>query len=100
MEISEVQITVIKPQNGLIAFASIVLNGSIYLSSIGVHKKLDGSGYRLTYPSKKLGNQNINIFHPINKTSTNLIEKAIFNKLKEVTNKGSNNAGYCSNYNE
>ena len=52
MKITEVQIDFIKPKDGLIAFASLVLNGDIYLSSIGVHKKVDGTDFRLTYPSK------------------------------------------------
>ena len=79
--ISEVQIVPVKPNNGLIAFASFVLDGKLYLSSIGIHKKLDGSGYRLTYPTKKAG---LNIFHPISKELGKEIEEALLNKLKEV----------------
>ena len=46
--ISEVNISLIKPQNGLIGFASLILEGNFYIGSIGVHQRLDGSGYRLT----------------------------------------------------
>lgn len=84
--ITEVQIVPVKPNNGLIAFASFVLDGKLYLSSIGIHKKLDGSGYRLTYPTKKAG---LNIFHPISKELGQEIKEAILNKLKEVM-EGSN----------
>ena len=55
MEITEIQITPIKPKNGLVAFASIVLENNIHLGSIGIYTKLDGSGYRITYPTKKVG---------------------------------------------
>ncbi len=95
MQISEVQISIVKPNNGLIAFASIVIDGSIYLSSIAIHQKLNGSSYRLTYPTKKMGNQNIGLFYPISKNSTRIIEEAIFKKLKDVM-KGNNNARYNS----
>lgn len=84
--ISEVQIVPVKPNNGLIAFASFVLDGKLYLSSIGIHQKLNGLGYRLTYPTKKAG---LNIFHPISKELGKEIEEVILNKLKEVM-EGSN----------
>ena len=83
MQISEVQIEFIKPNNGLIAFASLVIDGNIYLSSIAIHKKLNEEGYRTTYPSKG----SFSIFYPINKTTSKQIEEAIFKKLKEVMSK-------------
>ena len=55
MKISEVNIILIKPRNGLIGFASLVVNDALYLGSIGIHQKLNGNGYRLTYPTKKTG---------------------------------------------
>jgi hypothetical protein len=70
-------------KDGLIAFASLVINGDVYLSSIGIHKKLDGSGYRITYPSK--GSHSV--FYPINRMAGQAIEEAIFKKLKEVMKK-------------
>jgi len=83
MKITEVQIDFIKPNNGLIAFASLVLNSDIYLSSIGIHKKIDGTGYRITYPSK--GKHSV--YYPINRIAGQAIESEIFKKLKDVMNK-------------
>ncbi len=74
--ISEINITPIKPQDGLVAFASIVVD-SLYLSSIAVHKRLDGNGYRIAYPTKKIGKQQLNIYHPIDKALGQSIEQAI-----------------------
>ena len=82
--ICEIQIIPIKPQNGLIAFASVVFEDSLYLGSIGVHKKLNSVGYRLTYPTKRVGDRDINIYHPINREISKAIEEAIINKAKEV----------------
>lgn len=90
MTISEVNIQLIKPVNGLVAFASVVLNDQIYLSSIGVHQKLDGSGFRLTYPTKKTGNRSFHIFHPIEKAISHQIEQAISEKLNSLLGKSEN----------
>ena len=83
MHITEIQIEFIKPNNGLIAFASLVIDGNIYLSSIAIHKKLNEEGHRITYPSKG----SFSIFYPINKSTSKQIEEAIFKKLKEVMSK-------------
>jgi len=83
MQITEIQIELIKPNNGLVGFASLVVDGNIYLSSIAIHKKLNSSDYRLTYPSKG----KFAIFHPIHKEASNQIEQAIFAKLKDVMKK-------------
>ncbi len=79
MKITEVKIEFIKPNNGLIGFASLVINDNIFLSSIGIHEKIKG-GFRLTFPKK----QEFTIFHPITKEASKQIEEAVFKELKEV----------------
>ena len=83
MKISEVQIEFIKPSNGLIGFASFVIDGEMYISSVAIHTKLNGDGYRLTYTNKG----SFTICHPINKSASLAIEAAIFSKLKDVMTK-------------
>lgn len=97
MKISEVQISFIKPNNGLIGFASIVIEGAIYLSSIGIHQKLDGSGYRLTYPKKPASERQYDLFHPITQEAAKAIEQAIFRKIEDVM-KGKPNVRHNCNY--
>lgn len=87
MKISEVEVVFVKPHNGLIAFASCVVDDSLYLSNIAIHKKLNADGYRLTYPNKGY----YTIFHPINKTTSQAIESEIFKKLKNVMKKANGN---------
>lgn len=87
MKISEIEIAFIKPQRGVIAFASFVLEGNIYLSNIAIHKKLNEDGYRLTYPSKGT----FSIFHPINKVASLEVEQAVISKLKDVMKKAKGN---------
>jgi len=84
MKITEIQIIPIKPKEGLVAFASIVVENSLYLGSLGVYTRLDGSGYRITYPTKKIGEKNINIYHPINKETSKAIEEAIISEAEKI----------------
>ena len=84
MEITEIQITPIRPRDGLVAFASVVLDNSVYLGSIGVYTRLDGTGYRITYPTKKVGGKDLNIFYPLNRDMSKLIEAAIIKKAQEI----------------
>lgn len=84
MTITEIQIIPIKPNNGLVAFCSLVIDNNIYLGSIGIHKKLDGSGYRITYPTRKVGNNNLNIYHPINHITAKQLEIEIIKKADKI----------------
>lgn len=86
MKISEIQIIPVKPQDGLVAFVSFILDESIYLGSIAVLTRPEG-GYRLVYPTKKVGLRNINIFHPINKAFSQSIEKEVISKFEDVMKK-------------
>ena len=48
MQATEVDIAFVKPKDGLIALATVVLDDQLYLMGIAIHSKLVGSGYRLT----------------------------------------------------
>jgi DNA-binding cell septation regulator SpoVG len=87
MQVTEVDIVLVKPKDGLIAFASVVLDDQLYLSGIAVHSKLVGSDYRLTYPTRKIGDTQFSLFHPIRKPFGLAIERAIVEKLKNVMSK-------------
>lgn len=90
MKISDVTVTPVSPKGGLIAFASVVLGGGFYVGGIAVHERLDGTGYRLTYPTRKTASQTFNICHPITREASKAIEQAVFEKLKTVINQGCN----------
>ena len=88
--LTEIQIVPIKPQNGIVAFASFILDDCLYLSSIAVITRPQG-GYRLVYPTKKVGQRNINLFHPIKKVFAQSIEKAVITKYENVMNNDRHN---------
>lgn len=83
-KVTEIQIKPVKPNNGLIGFASCVVNQELYLSSIGIFTKLNEQGYRITYPTKKVGEDNLQIFHPITQELGKEIEMAITQKAQEL----------------
>ena len=84
--LSEIQIVPIKPQNGLVAFASFVLDKSLYLGSIGIVTRPQG-GYRLVYPTKKVADRNLNIFHPINREFALVVEQEVVKQFEDVMKK-------------
>lgn len=84
MVVDEVNITPVKPTDGLVAFANCVIDGQLYIGSLGVHKKLDGTGYRITYPTKKIGLRQLNYLHPVTKDAGKVIEQAIVAKCIEL----------------
>ncbi len=86
LKISEVNIIPVKPKDGLIAFASFVIDGKYYVGSVAIFTRLGSSGYRLAYPTKKIGDKNINIFHPITPEAGKVIEDVITEKVNELFN--------------
>ena len=90
VKISEIQIVPVKPKDGLIGFASFVLDEKYYVSSIAIFTRLGSSGYRLVCPTKKVGDKNINIFHPISIDVGKVIEDVITEKVNELFNNSFN----------
>lgn len=84
LHVTEVEFVPIKPRDGLIGFASCVVDDQFYFGSIGVHTRLDGEGIRITYPARKIGNTNLPVYHPIKKEVNGAIRKAISEKVKEL----------------
>jgi len=88
--VSEIQIVPIKPRNGLVAFASCVVNHSLYIGNIAIHTSpTNEDGYRLVYPARILPNgKEINCVHPINREAGQAISNAIVDKYKELVSVG------------
>ena len=86
VRLSEIQVIPVKPKDGLIGFASFVLDEKYYVGSVAIYTRLNNFGYRLVYPTKKAGERNINIFHPINSGVGEIIEETITKKVNEIFN--------------
>ncbi len=81
--ISEIQFYPVKPKDGLLGFVSFVLDDKFWMGSVAVFSRPDGR-YRLVYPTRKVGGQNINIFHPINQKAGQEVETAVSEKVAEL----------------
>lgn len=84
VRVSEIQVIPVKPREGLIAFASFVLDQKYYVGSVAIYTRLNGAGYRLVYPTKKVGETNIAIFHPIDPITGKGIEEKVSRKVNEI----------------
>ncbi len=86
-EMSEIQIVPIKPRDGLVAFASFVLSGALYIGDVGIHVRPTGE-YRLVYPARTLPNGKvISAVHPIDRPTADAIQQAVVNKLESLPRK-------------
>lgn len=83
MNVSEIQIQLVKPKDGLIGFCSLIIDECFYLGSIAIYSRLTG-GYRLVYPTKKGGIKDVNIFHPITKEVGDLLEQKVTEELSKL----------------
>ena len=88
--VSEVQIIPVRPKDGLVAFANFVVYRAIGCTSVAIMTRPLG-GYRLVYPTKKVGEQAISIFYPISRTIGSAIEEEVIKQYENVT-KGNPNA--------
>ncbi len=78
LEITEINITPLKPQGSLLGFASFVLNGQFYVGGVAIHADFQNRGCRLVYITKKLKNgEDVPLFHPINKETAEKVQQAI-----------------------
>lgn len=90
--ISEIQIVPIKPQNGLVAFASAVINNQFFVGNVAIYTSLKSPlGFRLVFPNKKLNSgQVVDCFHPINKEAEGQVTSAIVMKYLDLMGKFQN----------
>jgi len=91
--VSEIQVIPVNPKDGLVAFASCVVNNQFYIGNLTIHSSLSASnGFRVVYPTKVLHNgKSLRIVYPINKESGAIIQRCIveeYLKLIENLTKG------------
>jgi DNA-binding cell septation regulator SpoVG len=92
--VSEIQIIPVKPKDGLVAFASCVIEDQFYVGDIAIYTRPHGEDYRLVYPCKNLPNgKRINCFHPINREAADRVTKAILTVFRDLTEKVANREG-------
>lgn len=85
INLSEIEIIPVKPQKGLLAFCSFIINNAFCVSGVGIRARIDGSGYHLSYPLKILPNgKQIGLFYPINRMVGQEIEDQVTKAFLEL----------------
>ena len=87
--ITEINITPIRPRNGLVAFSSFILNNNLYVGNVGIFTSPSSpDGFRLVYPYRVLGNgQKIDTVFPITKDFGYDIQRVVVEEYKRLINK-------------
>ena len=86
LKISNIEITPIRPRNGVVGFCSFVLNDQIYIGSVAIHTCLKNDlGYRLVYPTRKtLNGDLLSCVCPINRQTGDTIERVVVAKYRAI----------------
>lgn len=96
LKITEIQISPLRPHNGLVGFSSFILNNYLYIGNVAIYTSPSSpDGFRLVYPSRILGNgTKLDSVFPINKNIGYAIQKQIvkeFLKIIDNVTKGDGN---------
>jgi|24BtaG_2_1085350.scaffolds.fasta_scaffold00346_7 DNA-binding cell septation regulator SpoVG len=83
IKVTRVDIMPVKQKEGLVGFATVVINGDLLLGSIAIRRDRQGR-YFILYPIKKLGDKTFEIYHPLNKETSIAISEAVVKRAKEV----------------
>lgn len=86
LAITDIKLRLIEEgRDGLVAWASCVIGGGIFLNNIAIRRGQDGSLF-LTYPAKQTAaGTRYNYFHPISREAADLIERAVMGRIRELS---------------
>ncbi len=85
IKISQIDVVPIRPQAGLLAFTSFVINDAFFCGDIAIHGRPNGD-LRLVFPRKILFNgKQINIFYPVSKSAGELVLREVSKKYQQIT---------------
>jgi DNA-binding cell septation regulator SpoVG len=84
--INEINIVPVRPQNGLVAFASCAVCDAFYVGNIAVYTAFNHPlGYRLVFPTKKLASgKQVACFYPFRKDVEDSVARAIVGKYVDL----------------
>jgi len=83
--VSNVQLRFVENgRDGLLAWASCVINNAVFLNNVAVRESICG-GIRLTYPAKaSQGQRRYYYFNPISREAAAVIEQAIQEQIRRL----------------
>ncbi len=88
LAVTEVDFQPIRPRQGLLGFASLVLNHSLRIAGIAVYARPDGSGIRLVFPERMLPHgAKIELICPITRPCGELLTQAVAEYIRQLEKK-------------
>lgn len=86
INVSDIRIKTVKPQNGLVGFASCVINGIFFVGNIAIFD--EDCRQKITYPTKAVKGRyettNEPTFRPVTSEARQDIEEAILNQYNMI----------------
>lgn len=84
MIFTKIKVNKVVSDNGLVGFASVVLNDCLFLGNIAIFSRLNQPDkFRLVFPEKKNGDKKIQLFYPLTSDFYFLLEKEIIDEFKK-----------------
>ena len=88
LKITEVNIEPIDNQEGLVGFASFVINGDFKISNVGIYTcPSHTTGLRLTFPTKEYDGAYRQLIKPINQATYECIATAVAYAYRKLIDK-------------
>ncbi len=81
MEITKINIKKITEDKGLVGFCSFIIDDCLFLGNIAIFTNRSRAGYRLIFPEKKVGEDAVKIFYPLNTDFYFQLEEAVNREL-------------------
>lgn len=89
--ITDLDLIEVAPKGSLIGFANFVVERAFSVNGVAIHRRLNGNGIRLVYPSKKLNSgREISLIYPTNSEIYQMLESVIFEKYQQMNIGGKN----------
>jgi len=94
IKLTEIEIVPVRPNKGLVAFASFILNDSFFIGDVAVYTRIDQPGYRLVYPVRYLvTGLRVHCFKPIHKSAADEIENQVSRYYENLIEKAKKTEG-------
>lgn len=84
IRISNIEIAPVPPYDGLIGFASFLINNCFFVGNVAIFTSPSSpDGFRLVYPTK----MGVSCFHPLNREVGDMIRKQVIARYLELMEK-------------
>ncbi len=94
IKLTEIEIVPVRPNKGLVAFASFILNDSFFVGDAAIYTRIDQPGYRLVYPVRYLvTGLRVHCFKPIHKPVADEIENQVSRYYENLIEKAKKTEG-------